>query len=269
MKQPELGQKIAELRKQKGLTQEELVDLCNISVRTIQRIETGEVTPRSYTIKTILTALESDIKDIQVEQMPPKAVKKSLQLGWIFGIVYLILGLLEGPLDIMRFSEDLSGSSNYFFFPVEDLNQNFYLIIKGLVLVSFVFFFRGFVGLGNQIHNPLLKISAFLLIGFMIFSIGYDMISLLYDPVNPTLILMGASILFGILSMLFGIALISSRSALGRLALVSGILEIGAGCFFLFVNSFGFPLQVLAGILQVIIIYKALPRSQAAQARLA
>lgn len=39
MKQPELGKKITELRKGKGLTQEELVDKCNISVRTLQRIE--------------------------------------------------------------------------------------------------------------------------------------------------------------------------------------------------------------------------------------
>ena len=56
MKQPELGKKISDLRKEKGLTQEELVDLCNINVRTIQRIESGEVTPRSYTLKTILKA---------------------------------------------------------------------------------------------------------------------------------------------------------------------------------------------------------------------
>ena len=39
MKQPDLGKKIVELRMAKGLTQEELVELCNISIRTIQRIE--------------------------------------------------------------------------------------------------------------------------------------------------------------------------------------------------------------------------------------
>ena len=57
MKQPELGKTIIELRKQKGLTQEELVEKCNITVRTIQRIEAGETTPRSYTIKTLLNAM--------------------------------------------------------------------------------------------------------------------------------------------------------------------------------------------------------------------
>jgi transcriptional regulator with XRE-family HTH domain len=63
MKQPELGKKIAELRKAKGLTQEELVEKCNINVRTLQRIETGEATPRSYTIKMIFAALDYNIYD--------------------------------------------------------------------------------------------------------------------------------------------------------------------------------------------------------------
>src|SRR6056297_762842 len=61
MKQPALGKKLSELRIAKGFTQEDLVEKCNISVRTIQRIERGEVTPRSYTIKTILAALDYDI----------------------------------------------------------------------------------------------------------------------------------------------------------------------------------------------------------------
>ena len=65
MKQPALGQKILELRQQKGLTQEELVEQCNISVRTIQRIEAGETMPRVYTIKTILSALDRDLDDLQ------------------------------------------------------------------------------------------------------------------------------------------------------------------------------------------------------------
>jgi len=57
MKQPDLGKKIAELRKAQGLTQEELVEKCNLNVRTLQRIESGEVMPRSYTIRLIFSAL--------------------------------------------------------------------------------------------------------------------------------------------------------------------------------------------------------------------
>lgn len=61
--QPELGKKIAELRKAKGWTQEELVEKCNLSVRTLQRIEYGEVTPRSYTLRQIFTVLEYNIQE--------------------------------------------------------------------------------------------------------------------------------------------------------------------------------------------------------------
>jgi len=63
MEQPELGKKIAELRKIKGLTQEDLVEKCNLSVRTLQRIESGEVEPRSYTLKLIFSALDFNIND--------------------------------------------------------------------------------------------------------------------------------------------------------------------------------------------------------------
>jgi transcriptional regulator with XRE-family HTH domain len=61
MNQPNLGKKIAELRQAKGYTQEELAKKCNLSVRTIQRIELAEVTPRSFTIKAIFSSLDYDI----------------------------------------------------------------------------------------------------------------------------------------------------------------------------------------------------------------
>src|SRR5690606_23856559 len=62
------GKKISELRKAKGLTQEELVEQCKISVRTLQRIEAGEVTPRSYTLRTIFEALNYNlVASLEVE----------------------------------------------------------------------------------------------------------------------------------------------------------------------------------------------------------
>jgi transcriptional regulator with XRE-family HTH domain len=61
MKQPDLGKKISELRLAKGLTQGELAEKCNLSLRTIQRIESAEVTPRSYTVKLIFTNLDYEI----------------------------------------------------------------------------------------------------------------------------------------------------------------------------------------------------------------
>jgi transcriptional regulator with XRE-family HTH domain len=63
IQQPELGKKIADFRKSKGFTQEELVEKCKLSVRTLQRIEAGEVTPRTYTIKLIFEVLELDFEN--------------------------------------------------------------------------------------------------------------------------------------------------------------------------------------------------------------
>ena len=57
MHQPELGKHLTALRKEKNLTQEELVQKSRISVRTIQRIEAGEVLPRKSTVKILLEAL--------------------------------------------------------------------------------------------------------------------------------------------------------------------------------------------------------------------
>lgn len=59
-----LSQKIISARKLKGFTQEELADLAKVTVRTIQRIESGETIPRNYTAKAIARAL-----DIPFEQL--------------------------------------------------------------------------------------------------------------------------------------------------------------------------------------------------------
>jgi len=75
MNQPNLGKKITELRKSQGLTQKELVDKCNLNIRTLQRIESGEVTPRGYTLKLVLTTLNYQGEDL--------SLKKSTLYYWI------------------------------------------------------------------------------------------------------------------------------------------------------------------------------------------
>jgi transcriptional regulator with XRE-family HTH domain len=58
-----IGQFIKETRLRKGLTQEELAEKTDISVRTIQRIENGEVDPRSFTLQTIASVLEINFEE--------------------------------------------------------------------------------------------------------------------------------------------------------------------------------------------------------------
>lgn len=91
MNQPDLGLKVAELRQQKGLTQERLAELCEVSLRTIQRIESGEVDPRVYTVHCLGKALEFDFGE-------PNTTHESLWLAAlhvssIFNIVLVPLVL--------------------------------------------------------------------------------------------------------------------------------------------------------------------------------
>ena len=63
MEKPGFGAKLFEVRKAKGFTQEEVAENCGITVRTIQRIESGVVEPRVFTIKTISETLGFDFFD--------------------------------------------------------------------------------------------------------------------------------------------------------------------------------------------------------------
>ncbi len=67
MKQPDLGYKVAEVRQQKGFTQEQLAEYCEVSTRTIQRIESGEVEPRPYTRNSLSNILEFDFNESNVQ----------------------------------------------------------------------------------------------------------------------------------------------------------------------------------------------------------
>jgi len=60
MEKLDFGTKLIDVRKAKGLTQEEVAEKCKITVRTIQRVESGLVQPRAYTIKTISDVLGFD-----------------------------------------------------------------------------------------------------------------------------------------------------------------------------------------------------------------
>jgi transcriptional regulator with XRE-family HTH domain len=63
MNQPDLGLKVSELRQLKNLTQEQLAETCEVSTRTIQRIESGEVDPRAYTLRRLSETLNFDFEE--------------------------------------------------------------------------------------------------------------------------------------------------------------------------------------------------------------
>jgi transcriptional regulator with XRE-family HTH domain len=271
MKQPELGRKISELRKGKGLTQEELVEKCNISVRTLQRIEIGEVTPRSYTVRTILAALDYDLTAVTLdddvdaaasrgilrqhillevdEHTSPEFLKTLLGVAWIAGILYFLLGFFEGAADIARFQEEKLVFS-----------QPIYVGLKISILVAFVLFQRGFVIMGGIFNNYLLRIMSFLLILGEIVTVGYDIASVFYDSPERGWVLGAEAFTYGGILIAYGVSLIWLRASVGTIAQWAGIFNIVAGCFFLsIVLAFiGFFILMPAELLQIIILYKGI-----------
>ena len=88
-KKMKTGQLIKELRIKKGMTQEELADKTEVSTRTIQRIENGEVDPRAYTLQMIAKALDVDfnlfVKNDSDEEQKIQQVNDN---NWL-GVLYL------------------------------------------------------------------------------------------------------------------------------------------------------------------------------------
>lgn len=256
MKQPELGKIITNLRNEKGLTQEELVEKCNISVRTIQRIEAGEVTPRNYTIKTILAALDYNLENIKSlfpnEEKSNWSLSKNqllkLNLAIIAGIIYFFIGFIEVYFDL-----------NVEDFKTVQSSTPIYITIKIISWVSMVFLYTGFVVSGTIFSSYVLRISAVI----AIFSFGMGYVFDIFTWFNPLeseeYFLVVLTIIFGCAYVLNGIGVLRLKNHLGNnLPTLTGIVLILTGATFIVVLLFliGAFLLIPLTILQIILLYK-------------
>ncbi len=254
LEQPQLGKTIIDLRQKKRLTQEELVELCNINVRTLQRIEAGEVTPREYTIRIILDALDYNVGQIE-QSIQKKASVKWVKIAWIAGIIYFVLGILESGLDFVRFEEDLP-----YYFPL------MYTATKIMVALTYMFFMIGFIEIAKYFENALLKIASYLMIASLVVIEFYDIIS--FDPNmawSEFYLIKGTeAVAFGGIDIVFGIALLLLGKKLGVISSVAGVFEIIVGAFFItfFLAFLGLIAMVPAIILEIILLYKFYDRLQ-------
>ena len=261
MKQPELGKRLAELRQQKNLTQEELVEACNVSVRTIQRIESGDVTPRLSTIKILLSALETDLDvfDGQISsqgesQQNLSSLESWLQIAWLAGLVYFIVGFVDTLIEVTK--AEVSWNMHAL-----DISLTLYLPLKIIYWLSFLFFMIGFAKLGHFFKNNLLSVACYILIGLFTLQIGMDILSTFISIDDYSWIAIGSAemISYGAVGIIFGLGLLKLQDAVGSLSKAAGILEIVAGGSLLVVVLFllGFILYIPAVILEIVILYKA------------
>lgn len=64
MTQNEIGKRVAEERVRLGMSQEDLAGESLLSLRTIQRIESGQTSPRGDTLKRLAVALKVPVEDL-------------------------------------------------------------------------------------------------------------------------------------------------------------------------------------------------------------
>ena len=272
MKQPLLGKKITELRKQKGLTQEELVKRCNVTVRTIQRIESGETTPRIYTIKTILNALGLDYEKVfereynegkfdKILRFFPSNLKEVLNVSFIAGIVYFVLGFVEMGYYATSFF-DLDSQTNWSNLPIKNYgsysDNGIYIFIKIISIISFSLLMRGFVLVGSYYKNYLVELMAFvMIIMHIIFEIS-DIVSINFENSLVEFIMISKAVTFGVIMIFFGVGLYRLKSHLGNLPKITGILEIITGVCFatVFLSVFGLIFLTPLELLELLLLYK-------------
>jgi uncharacterized Tic20 family protein len=135
MRQPELGLKVAELRQQKGMTQEQLAEACEVSTRTIQRIESGEVDPRAYTINNLNEALNYDFGQNDLENEPFWLAMLHLSSTICFVIIPLVIWSLKKnqSLKISQHGKDVLNFQ---------ITINLVLFANVFVLMVMPYFFR-------------------------------------------------------------------------------------------------------------------------------
>jgi len=242
MKQPELGIKISEIRSQRSITQKELSEACKIDIRTIQRIESGDVTPRISTLKLIANALSSNLNIFNGDHqnnaglLSPKILFSFL----VIGIIYLISWVLFAPI-----------------IPKNNFLLSINLFVGCIQTITGVFFYFGFYNLGKLQKNRILSISSII----TMICLPLFLITLLVssnfgfaEHINQLII-----ILMGINSIIFGIGLLRVKNQWMNLYKITGVLQILMAPFFILlipiVNIIGCWLTIPFIILLLSIVY--------------
>lgn len=174
---------------------------------------------------------------------------KNLHSAWVFGIVYLIASSVAGIGDFFLIKEE-----RYIY------DEWIYYAAKIITLLSLVFFMRGFILIGHLFKNYLLKVISFIMIIIYILVTFYDIFLMSHGMPDSLVTMLPMSITYGVTAIVFGVALLRLRRAVGRLAEYAGILEIiiGGSLITLVLSPLSMVLSYPAGILQVIIIFKTI-----------
>ncbi len=92
------GKKISASRKSQGISQEQLAENSRVSLRTIQRIESGTSIPRPFTMKAIADALGIPVNELIVPESPNDPNAQTTDLETLRLINWSVLAGIILPL---------------------------------------------------------------------------------------------------------------------------------------------------------------------------
>lgn len=256
MQQPELGRQLAALRKEQNLTQEELVEKSHVSVRTIQRIEAGEVIPRLSTVKILWQALGAAYSQPSQNHpamnttttSDPLNRQQQLLVAVIAGALYLAfeISLAAMELSWLAGNDNRSASVRWI-----------YIALSVGMTVSYALFARGFLLLASLFENRLLTVASVLMMVAIAACAALD-ITMFDAPLDelgwPYSVL---SVFVGTCSLVFGIALLRLQDGMGGLAKIAGVLEVIIGCVLITVVLFFVAVAVTipATVIEILLLY--------------
>lgn len=141
MKSQSISETLLFQRKLKGITQSELSDKSGVGIRTIQRIEKGEVQPHMQTVKLLAEALDVSIDDLIILENPKE---ETITRKWMllihaspfFGFIIPLANVLFPLFTWMGKAEDN---------PIYDKHGravvNFYSSLNLYIILSLLLFF--------------------------------------------------------------------------------------------------------------------------------
>lgn len=250
MKQPELGRKLAEKRVKLGLTQEQLAEKTNINIRTIQRIESGDVMPRASTLGIIIEVLELNFKDINGDEDSPHEVKKPevLKAAWIAFFVFTISWGIGVTLIFIELIFDIESVNHL-------LASNYFI---GIILIIFIA--RGKIYIGKKFNNEFFVITGITDI-ILIFISNILQALLLYIPNLPLAFLAHFILMaLGVNGLFYGAGILLLKQYQNDLTIAAGIAVCFVSLFFLIpvdlIHLIGCVVAIPSLILQTIMFYQ-------------
>lgn len=135
IKKMKTGLLIKELRIKKGFTQEELAEKTELSARTIQRIETGVVDPRAYSLQMIAKALEVDYS-LFVDEQSNGQKEKHMKDDIVLGLLHFssLVPIFVPALLIWHFNKH----------KVANITEHFKVVVSFQIFIWLIFF-AGFI----------------------------------------------------------------------------------------------------------------------------